>query len=754
MLPPVPSAALCPAARAKRSAHSSALSPTQVNGFTGERTTTFYGSLEIGRNVRRSKTAAAAESSAQQSACDDVREGCRRFGALFSRAPLALPVVKQEVGRVDDELRETAKSPSRALVELGALKARASASSPWRRLGRGDRATLRAEEGDNYASEARLAELAQRVGIFRAARYRPGTTTVAVVSPLPLNEACDIVGSALAASAFADGEVTGAPVLPPPFPAVVRSVEAWKRAGETLTVSEAELEASRPFADFGRVRGGAFALEWKRRRALLCLAWTAELGPEAVRQKPLALLGHALCSPHPNSLAKALRSRGLSPLEIEVEPVVFSRTIARADGWAIWQLEITLAEGAEGRWREAAALGVAAVERLAARRLPPATAAEAAALSEAAWRWSSRAPTAVELAYDLQNEPAPELAVEGARSFVGEPSVLAASVDAVAAQLARSSPVVTLWASDLAPLGVDPLASTPPLPAPLGETGGGAIARLTPLKLGAELLGAKLRAEELTPPPPNKWVPSRFAPNPGPQMEQRSYRFRTPGARGGGIQGSDGAGAESGVRVVQLPGCVAMGKLAVAGSKKALAEVECVATGDYRGGYGQRPFASAVLQVRRARATRSELRLPAPTPQPEPEPESLSARSGRWLPLPALFLTRPLLSTPLQVESSRPAAAGPRQQARGELWRLTLLQALAPTAAAAAAAGLKLDVSYNGRGLRLVVSGYAQKLPQFLLFALRRYAASHRTVDPVAGRPAGPAGLFAGWLTGWLTATL
>ena len=76
-----------------------------------------------------------------------------------------------------------------------------------------------------------------------------------------------------AASAFAD-EVTGAPALPPPFPAVARSVDAWRRAGETELVRdrEAELEASRPFADFGRVRGGAFALEWKRRRALLCLA--------------------------------------------------------------------------------------------------------------------------------------------------------------------------------------------------------------------------------------------------------------------------------------------------------------------------------------------------------------------------------------------------------------------------------------------------------------------------------------------------
>ena len=57
--------------------------------------------------------------------------------------------------------------------------------------------------------------------------------------------------------------------------------------------------------------------------------------------------------------------------------------------------------------------------------------------------------------------------------------------------------MVTLWANDLAPLGVDPLASTPPLPAPLGETGGGAVARLTPLKLGV-LGGLALRVEELT----------------------------------------------------------------------------------------------------------------------------------------------------------------------------------------------------------------------------------------------------------------
>ena len=108
----------------------STLPPTQVNGFTGERTTTFYGSLELGRRVRRSPTAAAAESRADADCRADVREGCARFGALFSRVPLALPVVRQEVGRVDEELRETSRSPSRGLIELGALKARALSTSP------------------------------------------------------------------------------------------------------------------------------------------------------------------------------------------------------------------------------------------------------------------------------------------------------------------------------------------------------------------------------------------------------------------------------------------------------------------------------------------------------------------------------------------------------------------------------------------------------------------------------------------------
>ena len=80
----------------------------EVNGFTGERTTTFYGSLELGTRVQRSATAAAAASQLEADTLADVSDGCARFGALFSRQAVAVAVVRQEVGRVDDELRETA----------------------------------------------------------------------------------------------------------------------------------------------------------------------------------------------------------------------------------------------------------------------------------------------------------------------------------------------------------------------------------------------------------------------------------------------------------------------------------------------------------------------------------------------------------------------------------------------------------------------------------------------------------------------
>ena len=86
-----------------------------------------------------------------------------------------------------------------------------------------------------------------------------------------------------------------------------------------------------------------------------------------------------------------------------------------------------------------------------------------------------------------------------------------------------------------------------------------------------------------------------------------------------------------------------------------------------------------------------------------------------------------------------------------ELWRLTLLQAIAETSAAAARAGLKCEVSFNTKGMRLLVTGYAQKAPRLLILLLRRtlrhlpppaasaeLAASRRVALNALGRPGRP----------------
>ena len=41
------------------------------------------------------------------------------------------------------------------------------------------------------------------------------------------------------------------------------------------------------------------------------------------------MVGHALQAAHRNSLSAALRSRGLSPLEVEQEPILISKPLAR-----------------------------------------------------------------------------------------------------------------------------------------------------------------------------------------------------------------------------------------------------------------------------------------------------------------------------------------------------------------------------------------------------------------------------------------
>ena len=69
-----------------------------INGYTAERTTTFYSQFDLSPGA---------------SALDEIREGCSRFGALYARAlspdtasaPAA--VVAQELERVDLELQAT-----------------------------------------------------------------------------------------------------------------------------------------------------------------------------------------------------------------------------------------------------------------------------------------------------------------------------------------------------------------------------------------------------------------------------------------------------------------------------------------------------------------------------------------------------------------------------------------------------------------------------------------------------------------------
>lgn len=388
-----------------------------INAFTGERTTSFYCSF----NPRGS---------------GDFGVACGKFAALFQRALVpsaaaaSLPIVRQEVGRVDAEIGELLKSPSRQLVEVAAFKARSSPGSPWARLGRGSKSTLRAD------SEEAARELSSALAAIRAKGYVAQGTTAAAVVSLPLSEAVELLGAAF--SSLPSAPSREASELPPP-----------------------------PFPGVGRLaRGGAMAVQCSTRFAQLCCAWSVECGdaPEAARQKPLSLLGAALMAPHANSLSSVLRRQGLAPLEVEVEPVLRTRVVARADSWVIWQLEIVLARGAEGRWREAAALAVRAVATLGGKGVPTSTVREAVTVSEQSWRWLARPPTALELAGDLQAEPSAALAVVGSRTFVGDVESLAGAATAVATELASSSPAVTVWASDLQPLGCDAGREGPPLP--------------------------------------------------------------------------------------------------------------------------------------------------------------------------------------------------------------------------------------------------------------------------------------------------
>ncbi|KAL1507931.1 hypothetical protein AB1Y20_007535 [Prymnesium parvum] len=584
-----------------------------LNAFTGERTTTFHCQFALTRRIKHIASAERAVRQAEAASGADVADGCERFAALFARAlspsPLPpLPLVRQEVGRIDAEMAALLKAPSRALLQVAALKARASRACAWRRLGRGDRTTLRAETSAE-AEALRAAAVA-----LRTERYSPATMTLAVVSPLPLDEALQIVGSA-----FASLSVTAQPPRQPPPQASVIA--------------------------FDRSRGDAVCVARAGRNAQLCLAWLLRADGEgqAAQRQASALLGHALTSPHKNSLSAALRARGLAPLQ---------------ERWCCGSA------GAAARWREAVALSTAALSRLAARGIDVATVAEVTALSEAAWEFDARPPTAIELSSDLQETVDPSAAVTGARVYNTPPAELATAVQETAAAMATSSPVVTVWAADLSELGIDSSAAAPPLPSPLDRSKSEMVVLKALRNPQGELPPSYVppKVNELQPPPPNPWVATSFAVvAPEARMGRGSYRFM-------GQADDESDPTISPLSILQLPGCVDLPALRKAQSSRR---------------------SSALLS-------------------------GVFCQSG---------IPRPVALIALQINSARnylmDSTTQTREAARAELWRLTLLQALSPQTALAARAGLRADVSFNTEGLRLAVSGYAQKLPRFMVSLIR-----------------------------------
>ena len=474
-----------------------------INAFTRERATSFYTAIDLNKRVSRTRSADSAEADIERTLREEVSELATRFAALFARsisgpATASAPpaVIQREVRRVDDELQDIANRPSRRLIEVATLKARSSDASAWRRLGRGSKETL----GLGTDGPAELTAASIALDAFRRERYRPEAMTYAAVTSLPLAEAVSRIGEGFdRIPATASPPATATPSTdwtqgtPPLLPWSTSTLPPAARSAPSAAPSpfgDRNL-ASAPFPDLGRgAGGGAMGLARPGRRPTLTLAWeyvAADATAEA-RQKPLDIIGHALTSPHTGGLASILRSRGLTPWTVELDPVVKATAVARADTWVIWQLEITLAEGQARRWREAAALGVAAVERLAQYGVPPGLISEVQTMSDAAWQYSSRPPTALELSADLQSEPTPALAVAGPRTFVGSARDLSQAANRVAEQLAVESPIVTVYHDTMEPLGVDATQREAPiLPSPLTDA-----AKLVPLRFSLDAALASL----------------------------------------------------------------------------------------------------------------------------------------------------------------------------------------------------------------------------------------------------------------------
>ena len=621
-----------------------------LNGFTAEETTTFECAWEpVDDEPERA-----------------LQEVSRRFAALFAPPPAGAfeKVVERELRRIDEEMAAAAELPGRQLLELAQYKARASPNAEWARLARGDLKLL---------PLSRAAEMVDGVDTLRQRRYGASTATLALVSPLPLATTVAAVRAAfdgLPAGPSGGGGAAAAA-------AAAAAVDALAAAKPT------------PFAGGGGGGGDASAeaaadaaalLSPSRRRAALSVAWCVRMHSpvEAARHKPLALIAAAVGSPHAGGLVSTLRTRGLSPLGVELEPIVSARTVASAAGWALWQLEVTLRPEASQRWREALALVEQSVGAIARDGLPMHVAAEAQAAAGAAWRGGKgRLPNAIELAASLQAEPSGALALRAARAFVGPPAELAADATATATSLSATRPIATLWL---------PSPSSSPSPASGGAadaSASAAAAALPPLlrvgrgrQISLQPVPLPRPPDDAEPPPP---LPALISPPPNPF-------FALDGSDDGGGATEAAPGARprlmearverrDGVRALQLPGCVD-------GAYRSYIDgVGCgAAPGEVLGGVDGSP-----------RQLRGD----------------------------------PTAAAVVQMMSDAPAAASREQRAAAELWRWSLAQALATDGALAARAGLRWELSYNARGARLAVSGRAASVRLLLLRALGAMLRGH-----------------------------
>lgn len=602
-----------------------------LNAFTAEETTTFHLEFDVDD---------------ERDARDEVSEVCQRFAALFDQSrPTSAALVRQELPRIYAEWEALVRAPPRTAIELAALKQRADASTGWRRLGRGNARTI---------ALADASSLAFAVDELRASRYNLGEATLALTSSLSLGEAADVLRAAFAPSSAA---------LP--------------RAPASL-VREARSLSALPFV--GREEARAVEIASRGRGAILSLAWSVPFDDAVAtaRRKPLAVLGMALTSPHAGSLSARLREVGLSPPLSMQEPVVLTRKLSQTSAWSVWQLEIVLLDGAEARWQEAYDLAVKAVDGLASRTVPTHVAVESGTLAALAWRYSARAPTALELSVDLQAEPVAALAVSSRRGFAAPAAANAAAATAAARHCAATPPVVTLYVPSLkaAGLSTSTTGTAPPSAGPAELQ-----LRTVPLVLRHQRPKSLLARIAL--PPINLWVPRDASPIQQPLMPPLRVGACALSRAGGELPGCLRASTADGMGVLQLPGCIDE-----LGSQSALAAVSCMATP----GLPPRPFGATLLQ---------------------------------------LYTRRPQLAYNGEQRAT-PASA------RAELWRYALAEAVGTDGALAARAGAKWEVTFNPAGLRIAIVAPSEKLQRLLSLVLRLARRRHvaRGTDGAAPREA------------------